>query len=569
MNGTKKDRGSTNTFTGATSLLDIPANELFGYAIKDSLPKQFLPSFVHESSHFWCLATELGNALALLELRAHRKIIFEKASLNEVYRDTAVIDALQLFFVPIYEGMALFHEFDVLPGNSRVISKPSLWAARIFQSLVVDKNVNKAKSKKGPDYLDGILESLMFAYRNSDTALSRKINVLMQPLQDDPHFYLSGYLTVKAIWRLASQKTELFWDKELFISYLHSWLFYDRVLIEFICDEDIPPEVLISHISRRLQRRLAVLVNEDLTEEVRSFEDIADGGSGSGRPIFSNIRLSEADADIGYQAFMRLMRQTLEGVGDRESKKNILFGDLATLEHRSKFMRLAIEPVFIEVNENKRVNIYKDKSLDSLYMSGPAPKGAIVGVTRGWVAVYFSSEDMKIYTLACRKGRAMLWMPPSGEVLNDQNEEWPVILTKFIGIEEARQKTSQAIRKSLLASKDCEYKSLLARVKQHTSEVFSNLSLQTILEPSDVSRVSHLIQRRGFYDLLHKDGDLLSCLAQLSVLPISGRDNLKRLEDNYEEPLFTDSKIEKLKEISSMYNFPFVVENSKYLYYLV
>src|SRR6185437_7928188 len=97
-------RGYTDLLTGSTRLLDIPANALLKFLIKGRLPRPFLPSFLHEATHFWCMSSDLGATLALLELRAQHDIFNDGVDNERLVHDLGVTAAAYQLLRPLLEG---------------------------------------------------------------------------------------------------------------------------------------------------------------------------------------------------------------------------------------------------------------------------------------------------------------------------------------------------------------------------------------------------------------------------------------------------------------------------------
>src|SRR5690242_11536946 len=201
---TTPSRGYTNLLTGSVHLFDIPVNALTKFIVKGRLPKPFFSSFLHEATHFWCMASDLGSFLALLEMRIHRHLIKDPPEPAAVVRDAIVGDAMRKFLTPLLEGMALFAEFDACPGSADVFSKPGAWAATMF--LPLEGGPPGPEKGKEVEWLEHRIISELVDYRFSSRAIDRKTDILLQPLTESRHGYLVGYLTVKLLWATAADR---------------------------------------------------------------------------------------------------------------------------------------------------------------------------------------------------------------------------------------------------------------------------------------------------------------------------------------------------------------------------
>src|SRR5437667_214835 len=82
--------------------------------------------FLHELVHHWCFHTPVGLALALLQLRARRRAVLLAGEQDnhlgfdtwDVLDDTVRYETAITLMRPLAEGLALYAEFDALPGDS-------------------------------------------------------------------------------------------------------------------------------------------------------------------------------------------------------------------------------------------------------------------------------------------------------------------------------------------------------------------------------------------------------------------------------------------------------------------
>jgi len=511
------NRGYTDMLTGSMHLLDLPANALFKYVLKGRLPSIFLPSFLHESTHFWCGSSDLSAALAILELRSHRDALLSPKNYPRLSRNLAVFDATQTLLKPLLEGLALFMEFDASPGDSRVFAAPGTWASAIFLPLEDDESTLPPREKIDAAWVTDQILARLLNYRTDDRAVARKLNVLMQPLREDPDYYLLGYLAVKAIWLAATQKTRMFLDRDLFLSFVRSWIFQDWVLIGYVLDETISPSVAIYLISGRIQRRVAVLASQDLTGEATAFNEESDAAEMNHARMLASMQIKQWEAEQPVTAMRSLLTELRDGFAKGERKRqNWFLGDFLTIQHRQEMMRLAIEEVMIEVNEYNRVLVRRGADWQSTYLAGQAPPQAKKGTTSGWITIYFLPELMKTVILAVREDQPMLCVSAQG-VPEDKMTVLRFSVTKVVATEKKRREISAYCRE--LAAKDEQYNEALDGMRQHVQTIYSGWGVSNTPEEKE-KNVLTMLERRGFYELLGRDGDLLTALVHISLVPL-------------------------------------------------
>ncbi|MFN0139087.1 MAG: hypothetical protein ACKVQW_03235 [Pyrinomonadaceae bacterium] len=513
--GGPKRRAYTDVLTGAMHLLDVPANALFKFLLKGRLPSIFLPSFLHESTHFWCMATDLGAALALRELRAHRAFDGRPYDRERLVNDLGVTNVAQQLLSPLLEGMALFQEFDAAPGRSSTLSSPGYWSTRLFRPLEAAPPTPEEISGGG-EWLSSEIRGILIDYRLSRAGIHRKTSVLMRSLSNDEHQYLAGYLTVKRIWIHAAHRTRAFLDRDLFLTFLRDWIFQDWQLIDYVLDPEVSSGTAAYLISERLQNRLADLADLCLDEEAAIFDREMDSANKDDLQVLRALRQPEYVVLTAQQRMSDLLTDSLHGSWAVENE-NWAFGDAATLRHRGEMMRLAIEPVEIEVNEHDRVLVRKGVNIEDIYLAGQAPPGAERGTTPGWIAAYFLPAHLAVVVLAMRPNQPMLTVDVAdlpAEFLNVLG----FAITKVVAVEDARRKVTPFARKIASDLNDESDRLTLESLPGHVKEIYAGFATSGVpVERS--AAVRGLLERKGLYDLLGKDGDLLVALTEMSLLP--------------------------------------------------
>ena len=516
------ERGHANFLTGSPHLLDIPMPSLVKHLLQEKLPRNFLPSFLHEATHYWCMATDLGASIALLEMRSHHVVSAEHVDGKRVLHDVGVVQIIRQLLDPLLEGMALFQEFDALPGESDVKSTPGFWAGLVFRPL--DEVVPELQSPNEiQKWATEQIVSTLAAYRVSKAARQRKTGVLMRSLSNDPHHYLSGYLSVKNLWINAIQSTPAFCDKDLFLSFLHDWIFQDWVLIDYMLDESLNCGAFAYLASERLQARLVALSTDDLSREVQIFNREIGEGTRDSAKLLESYRLEHYEVDDGQEKLEELLDEIHRGIKEEGENQNWYLADFLTLEHRQRMVRLGLERVQIEVNEHDRVLIRKYENLESTYFAASAPDGAERGTTPGWVAAYFLPHDRSMMVFAVRDNQPMICFPPidgtRDQAEMDRKKALPLAVTKVISSEENRRRFTALGLEVAESYADEDYQTTMATLSSHVREIYTNYALCTLPDRKALPKVEALLSRKGLYDVLLKDGDTLTALVEISLLP--------------------------------------------------
>jgi hypothetical protein len=510
-------RGHTNLLTGGVRLLDVPAVYLNRYIVRGRLPRSFLSSFLHESTHFWCTSSPLGLALAMLEMRAQRSVILNQIDRQQLFRDMVVSQAAHLMLTPLLEGMALFTEFDSFPGRSEVLSAPTLWASQLFAPLETNHPTNVSA-----EWISHQIVSTVIDYRSSQEANDRKTAVLMQSFDRDEHFYLAGYLTVKVLFGIQATRSSGFQDRDLFLHFLRDWVFRDWVLIDYILNDELSASTTCHLMSERMQQRLDILLRTDLSLDSATFEkDIAEGHYGENTRA---LRIQEHEARSGINRHNNFASRFINPPDNDLDKKSAEAGmvkaDLLTLQHRQKMLRLATEKVEIEVNEYDRVFVRKPGSpRESFYLNGPALPGVTRGTTQGWLAVYYLPDYRAIGTIALRDNQAVLWFLNGAAFdKHDDAADLRFAATKTVATEDERCRLTILCRE-IAKGYDHDENPLSSGWIEHIRMIYERTAL-AISVPAKRSKLPGLLRRKGIYDLFEKNGDLLATFVAMSLFPL-------------------------------------------------
>lgn len=262
-------RGWTDLYTNLVLFKDVDLSRHLGGILtpeKYRLPREIAPGFIHEATHHWCFHSTVGAALAALQLGAQRRGTATMAGFRDFPAQTLAepmirVDAAEECLRPLAEGLALFAEFDVTPGDSvPKVSLPMWWAHYFFSNFHRDH------------VQTGILETLS-SIRSTPAMERRRRGILAHDCTGNMGGYLPGYLAVKQMWLMAVDSERRFWNKDLFLMFLKSFLFADMKLATILLDPK--PHKSSADAARRIvhhiEDRLASFWKLDLPRETDKY----------------------------------------------------------------------------------------------------------------------------------------------------------------------------------------------------------------------------------------------------------------------------------------------------------
>lgn len=206
------------------------------------VPPLVRSSLIHEATHHWCFTSPVGSTLSLLSLSASRSTLQwaldgDDSDLDRVLDDLLTYRVLVEWLRPLSEGMALFAEFDVrLDPTARTPSPPV--DAGLLYLFGLPRRLSG--SEESPTRVRWHLTDDVNRWRLSPHVVSRKAELLLQPLEGATGHYLLGYLAVKRLWRRAAKQVPELADADLFMTYLRKLVYADYGLVARILDRSRP-----------------------------------------------------------------------------------------------------------------------------------------------------------------------------------------------------------------------------------------------------------------------------------------------------------------------------------------
>ena len=254
--GSGPGRSWTDIYTNHTFIAPLHPSLGVSDIVEGRMPPFALPHFLHEVTHHTCLNSPVGIAMTALSFRA-RALAESEESLPEARMYDLRVHTLLTLYRPLFEGLALFAEFDAIPAFSRVATQP--------MHLALDLFVREAAVGKGEQEMFQELFKLLSGHRLTGDVVERKTSLLSEPL-DSRDGYLVGYLVIKCFGTWAALVDSQFEDPDLALGYAIYHFFYDYELVDQLLSptESDPREItaLVSHLVGRLE---ALFSSEDVS----------------------------------------------------------------------------------------------------------------------------------------------------------------------------------------------------------------------------------------------------------------------------------------------------------------
>lgn len=227
-------RAYTDPISNTVVLDDVRLFERVAEFGEQGIPRTFLGPLLHEATHHMTFDSPVGLTLAAmacspLGLRGPDDDANEErlpaAEFTMPVVDTITHRVVSRLFEPLVEGLALFAEHDLVPGDSAIVSRPTHVAALLF-----------TRQPPGADPQSDLMRHHRVMVRSTRATaefLESKERLLRQPLHERPS-YLMGYLAVKALYRELAKRSPRVLDPDLFLVLMVDYWFGDHDLARLI-----------------------------------------------------------------------------------------------------------------------------------------------------------------------------------------------------------------------------------------------------------------------------------------------------------------------------------------------
>ncbi|HYS70001.1 MAG TPA: hypothetical protein VEM14_07140, partial [Gemmatimonadaceae bacterium] len=436
----------------------------------------------------WCFHSPVGSALALLRMRAACRAYRRRSAFDDYVRCMTASTILE----PLAEGLALFAEFDTYPGNSRWMSQ-TLTATLIFFAPAVETDDKPLL----------LLEGLLQALRRDPLLLERKAGIYAPPADVfDP--YLVGYLSVRSLWcQMAAACSELN-DRDLFLSYLRSYLYDDRGMVLRILGS-YPSEVhACGAIVNYLLSRIGELVSfEGLGERVELWIRSAENGHVDA----ASIGAKAADE----QRAERIMELALVADVDDDKSETLATWMLMTLQERQ-----------VCVVASTAVDLKPQPTTDRLDVVVPGVSEPVsnvaadsIGDSRGGELVVVASSNGHAIVVLLRVDQNVTLLSSFGEF----SESELVLAKRHVANRPVSASLHEEFRANLERSPvvTTVWAFVAKRVAPAMKELFGPLATLNAKE-CDWPQAFSELQGEGVFGLLEHDGELTRALAAIGLV---------------------------------------------------
>ena len=487
-------RSFTDPVTNSVLLGPIDLKKHFSSLVKLQFPEMALPSFLHESTHHWCFHSPVGTTIALLKMRAQRRIIEDDLSVDDrfdILEDLIRYEAVLEWMRPLAEGLALFAEYDSTPGPSEVISNPMTWASLLFTEKSTNpKDFVQEREKK--------LFSLLLRYRMSEQTLQKKIGLLTAPLAISTGGYLIGYLLVKSIWGIALSRCSRFSDTDLFLTYLRSFFYDDMAFVHTILDPDTLEIQTYNSITSYFQSRFQTLVESDLEANVPNFERFV-----SNR-YPAHIGANEIASDPskfskGKESLNKLFKEVTVDAPSH-----------AILSAQRELLCVGSAGVRVTVDGN-RVSV-KERELG---LFGPTIQDVQKGSGDGSIEVYLAPSTRYI-AIAVTRGTELVSYRFLTEVSKEIEEWFRLFILNKSKVDSINKEFNQRLEEFVQDTKIGVILRYLRSSNSLIQQAYQRRSLLHVPE-SKLNSVCGSMRQTGFLNLLDQNRDLLEGLALISL----------------------------------------------------
>ncbi|GAO43731.1 hypothetical protein [Flavihumibacter petaseus] len=386
--------GSKNPFVDPLANMayigEINALENWEKQVEIFKDPKFLRYFLHESTHHSSFTGPVGGAFSKLALSC-QCFFLEVGAGQEKYnlatRDILVYHFAWRLFEPLFEGLALFQEHDVIPGTSSCATNTTLFLARAVFELSLKQPINHEFNIY--TFLETHLKELRTKSVNWQCS---KEEILKLSIEQRP-YYLLGYLAIKSTYqRLCFKCRKIAEDPDLFVVLMNDFWFQDYKIEHIILgslqkdnDYSIEAQYTTHILSEYIQDKWDLLFRniESYIEECENYLTKKNQTEPSYRNIeFKNdysiiggIRHASLSLNIYFPKIFKFRKELRYSLEERVrfecdgiTKQIMLFskfGDatIPTIEKLEKGKYLGTVEAFLSMTEYKPIVIITDGNI--------------------------------------------------------------------------------------------------------------------------------------------------------------------------------------------------------------
>lgn len=395
--------------------------------LQGDLSPRLLNTFLHEVTHHWCFMSPLGNALALLRMRAYRRAAVTLSGerdessdlLDDVMRQQATVEMLR----PLAEGLACFMELDAVPGNASVISGPMVAACMHFGGVENRKNGE----------LDRTLFYLLYETRLHTSSFQRRENILASRFGLEEGGYLAGYLSVKNLWNFARTHVVAAADADLFACFLRSFIYDDYAFVAVVLDPSACEGDAVNIVANYFLSRVRTFLSMDLEAAFAEYEKSYLAGEVEEKRLGSlvgrhgklaGLGIDADQAQLGKERLLALVSELFECDDSIPLMRMAMDADLKRFHKREMFCIASLDGQ-ARVNEFGRVLFHAvmDGKVDEMpTMAVEGINGISIGEASGTLEVYFIPME-RARVVVISRGAEVVFVEFSGKIDDDRKAQ--------------------------------------------------------------------------------------------------------------------------------------------------
>jgi len=483
------------------------------------LSPEFLNVVLHETTHYSSFLSPVGYVYGAL-MAAHTAdpigFIRDQDKVEGPARIAIQAEVISTYLTPLLEGLALFSEFDALPGPSPVASTVSSVASLLFCK---ERFVSLAKNGKAYSPYD-VLKQFILTSRTREDAVNRKNALLGLSLASDDG-YLLGYLWLKALWRVLIGRCRKLQDTDLFLSFVIDYFFYDYQLASLIfnwqdalrSNDDFEKyiEVIEYYIfGKRLEELVA-----NVDEYVEQYEQYA-VESRPGKiyisteshihPQYHNFS-AEAEEEINIALAYASMRS-----------RHVMWPQFSAGRH---ILRLFSTPAQVEIGKDGKFRANCEGGRDhiegsAIELARPVSMERVVG--QGSVEAVMLTDEMRVVMCVFLDKELIATMDVKSGKANDRRAVTACDrLASYLSLEAASEKISEELHFREGSRAEQTFLRLCSRAKAKSYEYFSNLGLGRDNGMEQVPQVLRVLDSGGVIRILEEYPGHAEWLARLSL----------------------------------------------------